>query len=255
MKNLEERLRETGKLDEFNSDLSKLKDDDSRNLIKLVLGIALNLHENGLENDYTFYGGYSVLMHLVNTIGKGAIYGWRGSYDLDIVCNNRIRYHLQRYIKIVSDRTSPNIRGKRTIRVKPKDSEKSYKIDLRMKEAFKNEPHEVYEGETEIIYIYGVPVKALNLIKQFKSKLDTNRGLERDDIDIVNLLYIFYRKNYECIEIIKNLEHKQKQRLYNLLKVLNENYIIKNVLFIKGDNEPLFLNYINNFKDRVRKEK
>ena len=73
----------------------------------------MNFHLNGLEKDYVVFGGYSVLIHLINAIGTEVIERWRGTYDIDIVVSKKARTVLKSQLNVISDRRSPNEKGKR----------------------------------------------------------------------------------------------------------------------------------------------
>lgn len=245
IENLEKILEKKKYLKIFNKDLSGT-DDNVRNLMKLLLCISSELDKS--NQNYVLHGGYAVLVHLTDCLGTSAISKWRGSYDLDLVVNEKIVVMLKNYLNVSSDRKSQNVRGKRTLKVILDESKKPYKVDLRMVEKFAEDNEEIYTNEIETLPIYGIPIRVPKLIRLLKDKLSVSRDLERDKLDTINILGIFYLKNTSPKKIIDKLDESRRERLYSLIKDPNvEIFIKENILIDIGSK------YLQNFKRQLKK--
>ena len=244
---LEKRLEETGDLEDFNKTISNLEQ-GTRNAVKLLLGLAHEFHSKGLDKEYVVFGGYAVLMHMVKAIGTEAIARWRGTYDLDIVMDEKVKRDLKSQLEVISDRKSERYKGKRTIKIRMEEAKEPYKIDLRMSEEFSDEPDKIYEDSTETIMVYNIPVIVPTLERELKDKLSTSRRVRKDDLDIVNLLGVYYLKKMSPTKLIRYLEHKERKRLYDLIKGFEGERFIKENVLIEIDNK-----YINKLKKALKK--
>jgi len=233
-RDLEQRLRELGTLEQFNRDMQRVKD-DVRPVLTTLVAIGNKIHECGLQEEYVLYGGYGVLMHLVNALGTEAIPRWRGSSDIDLIGNERIVQALKGYFNVVSDRPSPNVKGKRTLRIKVDEAEKSIKLDMK----FAEKPEEIATVE-----LYGLSIKVPTLLSQFKMKLRLERQLVRDNQDVLNLLGVYYLNKGSSAELVGNLDMLERKNLY---RILTEGFIREEVL-IEPDKR-----YLSSLKSTLRR--
>ncbi len=217
MFNLEEILANERTREKFHSDFSHLELEIQK-LAEMLLAISHTLTEKGLQGEYVVYGGYAILLQLVKHIGYDVIRAWRGSHDLDLVANNEVIGNIKTLIPIVSDRKSETVQGKRTLRVQLADYPQTFKIDIRQKEAFSSQPEQVYEGQTETVDFYGIPVVVPTVYQQLRNKLGVTRKLERDTIDVFNLLGILEISKQKESQLASELSRPQRKRLYDLIK-------------------------------------
>ncbi|MBW2974002.1 hypothetical protein KY346_06470 [Candidatus Woesearchaeota archaeon] len=244
--NLEARLKKNGTLEAFNKDTAEI-DEDVRNLLKLLFGVASEL--DNAKQEYVIHGGYAVLVHLADCLGTKAIPKWRGSHDLDLVANERIVTMLKSYLNILSDRESQRVKGKRTLKVLLEESEKPYKLDLRMIEQFADDSAETYRGEVDTLTVYGISVRVPKLMRLLKDKLSVSRNLERDNVDILNLIGVLYLRKTPAERVIGGLDLKERKRLYSLIAAdsAKEKFIKENVLIEVSDK------YLLRFKKQLKK--
>lgn len=239
---LEERLNTAGNLERFNEDISGL-DTEVKNLIRLLFGVASELCET--NHRYVLHGGYAVLLHLADCLGTKAIAKWRGSYDLDLIVNEEIVNMFKTYLIVISDRKSPNIQGKRTLRIILDKSETPYKLDVKMIEAFARNSKEIYGDDVETLTVYGIPVRVPRLTRLLRDKLIIQRNYERDTLDIINLIGIHYLKHIPPEEIVEKLTLAERKRLYELIK--DE----KGKIFIK---ENILIDISDKYKVALKKQ-
>ncbi|MBI1970013.1 hypothetical protein HYS48_04935 [Candidatus Woesearchaeota archaeon] len=244
LKSLEESLRETGNLENFSRALSH-PIQKVRETTALLFAIAYALEQKKLNRDYVVYGGYSVLLQLARTVGIEAIALWRGSYDIDMVGSEKVVESIKEQYRVISDRVSPNVRGKRTLRVQIDETE-PIKIDIRQKEEFLDEPSEVYYQDIETVELFGIPVNVLTLERQLKDKLSiTRRNLQRDREDIYTLLGLLYLRGSEPVTLAHALDLNQRRKLYDMLKGVK---YIKEEVLVEPD-----IPYLSNLKKALKK--
>jgi hypothetical protein len=231
--NLETRLKENGALETFNRDTSCI-DQDARNLLKLLFGVASELDKTG--QDYVLHGGYAVLVHLADCLGTKAIPKWRGSHDLDLVANEKIVTMLKSYFNVLSDRRSPRVKGKRTLKVLLEETGKPYKLDLRMLEQFADNSAETYRGEIDTLSVYSISVRVPKLMRLLKDKLSVSRDFERDTVDVLNLIGVLYLRKTSPAKMINELDTTERSRLYSVITGQDtENFIKENILIEVSD--------------------
>ena len=80
---------------------------------KTVLGYTLDvasfLDLVGLRKEYSVFGGYAVLSHLMSTYGPGVAKLWRGSTDIDMAGTQKVLNALKSGYRFHSNSQSPNV--------------------------------------------------------------------------------------------------------------------------------------------------
>ncbi len=92
-----------------------------------VLGLALDMACVLRGTEYLIFGGYAVLSHLMQEHGEAIARTWRGSIDIDMAGSLGAFLALSESYQIESDRNSPNLKNKRTLKLA---GEEHFKIDF-----------------------------------------------------------------------------------------------------------------------------
>jgi len=180
----------------------------TRTVLGYTLDIASHLHSQGISDNYSVFGGYAVLSHLMNTFGDSVAKTWRGSTDIDMggACNvlNSIRsgYHLS------SDLLSPNLKDKRTLKLDI-SGERECKIDF-----YCNDPGKKY-GLSQINSHFGIPLRVVKPEFIIQGKLKTPVEEFQHYEDILGMLAVLEKKGYSPMEISKFFSHGEINELQN----------------------------------------
>ena len=213
-RHLEDMLTEQG-IDLYSEIISNMKE-PFVSIFNYLLDITSFLDSEKLKSEYKIIGGYAVLTHIVDQYGEKVIPKWRGSKDIDIIGSDRVHRALKREYNILSidDRPSPNLLNKRTIKIKNDENTEFEGCKIDFVSGDQNLISE-YQEEKKILEI---PIMVTNSLGLIKYKLAvTKEELEHKE-DILKLIGIMEQKGQSVSHLVDNIDHTQRESLYNLLK-------------------------------------
>ena len=182
-------------------------------------------------------GGYAVLGHIIKTLGPEAATQWRGSHDLDIVCqsNQAVRNLILEYNSL--DMRSTSLPDKKTTKFKDRDIGDVCEADLYYP-SDKNNPGKIRIANStitrddfkkaDVVDVLGVPYRIMKRDKLLKMKLGImtadNLPREKDIIDIYNLLGISEREGVKPNKFSwQHLGENERRTLYDIINYTMDN--------------------------------
>lgn len=181
---------------------------------RTVLGYALDigalLDTIQLQEEYAFHGGYASLVHLMALLGPPIALTWRGSTDIDMYGTQEVITTLKRAYHVESDRKSPNLAKKRTIKLTTLQgqAEPETKIDFTF-----GPPEE----ETVQRHILGVPLQVVTPTTLIKNKIPLSKD-DKHRVDIINMLWVLENEGVTPAQVCKLFSPHEKQVLYHLIQ-------------------------------------
>jgi len=133
--NLEKRLPESQY--DIYLDITRRLKEPFNSTLRYMLDMASVFEEVKLKDQYALFGGYAVLTHIVDQFGDKIIPTWRGSQDIDLIGTNKIITTLKSFYNVESDNASPNIKGKRTLKIDENNRECKVDFTLAKPEEFR----------------------------------------------------------------------------------------------------------------------
>jgi hypothetical protein len=172
-----------------------------------IVGMA---HLEGLDDDYTMFGGYAVLSHLVDEYGEGIVKMWRGSEDLDMVGTTQLADAINSWYDVREDNWSENVANKRTIKMLvPDGSEPLVKIDYVVGTA--------NAEKTESIDVLGIPTNVFTPQSLLSSKLHMYDKEAKHKDDLYSLIGICERRGLAPDEVTEDFGSPQYSMLNRFL--------------------------------------
>lgn len=204
-KNLEEKLS----VENFGiySDIVQRIKEPFKSTLRYMLDIASVIEEIQLKDEYTMVGGYAVLTHIVDQFGDKIIPTWRGSQDIDMAGSYKVINALKSFYNIESDLPSPNIKDKRTLKIK--EDENECKIDFILGDL----PYKREEKR-----ILGIPILVASPFDLIKSKASLAKEQLTHKVDVLKLLGVLEYRGFSINELVSGLDEQQREDLYNILE-------------------------------------
>lgn len=170
-------------------ELSEKLHEPTKTVLAYTLDLAAHLNNSALNNEYTLFGGYAILSHLMREQGENVAALWRGSNDIDMGGTMKTLNAIRSGYTINSCLESPNIEDKVTIKLATNGQEECridfYRGDYR--ERFKN---------TETNVHFGIPVNVAEPLDLIRSKLRTPKEEYQHAGDIIAMLYVLERRGH-----------------------------------------------------------
>lgn len=183
----------------------------TKTVLRYTLDIASYLNSLNLKDEYEVFGGYAVLSHLMNEYSPQISKVWRGSEDIDMAGTEKVRSAIKSGYDIHSDRPSPNIRNKRTLKL-CMNSEIECKID------FSTGNYEKKYGCSEENYHFGVPLKVIGPKDIIKGKLYAPIEEEKHLGDILGMLSVLEKRGCPPQEISSIFIGEGRKSFYKRLE-------------------------------------
>lgn len=177
----------------------------TKTVLRYTLDIGSYLDEKDLRKKYALFGGYGVLSHLMEEFGESVALSWRGSTDIDMAGNQRVLEALKASYAMISDRKSPNVKNKRTLKL-TENTEEECKIDF-------------YMGNVEGILIpqtnthFGIPLTVADPLSLIDGKLGTPESESVHSQDILAMLSILENRGYGSKEVTGRFQDKSKRKV------------------------------------------
>jgi hypothetical protein len=201
---LENRLSNTN-IDSYLGIFNDLQE-PTRTVLGYTLDIATLLGDAGLLPQFTLFGGYAVLSHLMQEYGPGVAKSWRGSNDIDMAGTSAVINNLHAGYEIKSDLASPNVKDKRTMKLNEK-GEETCRIDFYLGDFKKR------FGDSIINTHFGIPVPVVEPRDLIRSKLRTPEDELQHTGDILGLLSVLERRKCSPAQIVQNFSPAEKMDL------------------------------------------
>jgi hypothetical protein len=215
-KNFEEKLHkgQDVHLSDYLDVFSGLKE-PTRTVLGYTMDIASVLGDSELSKDYVVFGGYAVLSHLMRELGEETARLWRGSSDIDMAGTPKVRALMRNFYTIRSDTPSPSLAEKRTLLLAG-NGEPECKVDF-------------YEGDInakfpnpETNVHFGVPLRVASPLDLIKGKLCTPQEQQLHAIDILKMISVLERRDYQPADIVRYFLPDEKAELSKRVKVAME---------------------------------
>ncbi len=161
----------------------------TRTILPYMLDVSALLSKSGLKEQYALFGGYAVLSHLMATYGPYAAISWRGSNDIDMAGTQKVLSVLVSGFSIDSNRKSPNVTDKRTIKLHD-ENEQECRIDFFVGDFEKR------FGKPVTNTHFGVDVSVVEPLALIRSKLQTPVREVQHAEDILGLISVLEKKGY-----------------------------------------------------------
>ena len=185
----------------------------TKTVLGYTLDIASYLNSINLGDDYTLFGGYSVLSHLMDQFGEEIALFWRGSKDIDMVATPKAYNAILAGYQISCNNISPNLKDKRTIKL-IENQEKECKIDLYVGDNIRR----FYNPEVH--NHFGVSLRTCDPLTLIEGKLFAPYEEEVHSIDIVRMLGVLEkRKDKNITEISRFFTADQKVDLIKRIRL------------------------------------
>ena len=178
----------------------------TKTVLGYTLDIASYLNSINLGKDYTLFGGYAVLSHIMEELGEDVSVMWRGSDDIDMSGTMGVLNALRSSYIILGDRKSPNLIDKRTLKIS-RELEKTCKVDF-----YLDEKQERF-SPTDINTHFGVGLRVACPLTLIRSKLVTPEGERIHAIDILKMLAVLERKGYDPRDVSIKLPLEERLKL------------------------------------------
>ncbi len=205
---LEEHLLETENIDKFER-LNQRLCEPTKTVLSYVLDIGALLDKENMRFAQILFGGYGVLAHLAASYGEDIASLWRGSSDIDMGGNDNVLRLFHRAYTVTSDRPSPNLHSKRTLKIEA-PSEHECKID------FYQGPQARFDGE--IRRFFSIPLHVASPLSLIKEKVGLANEEETHGQDIVALLSVLERRGTDPHDVEHKLSTEEKRMLHGVLK-------------------------------------
>ena len=207
-KHLEDKL-EVEQYETYLDIVNRLKEPFNSTL-KYMLDMAAVLDQVKLKDEYAIFGGYGVLTHIVDQFGDRIIPTWRGSQDIDMIGDEKVKSTLKGFYNIESDMASPNIRNKRTLKIVEEGRE--CKVDFTLGNVKEGQ----YEIEEKIIL--GIPIMVVSPYDLIKSKVLLSDKELIHKIDVLKLLGVLEHRQKSIKDLVAELNEHQRENLYKILE-------------------------------------
>ena len=215
---------------------------------KTVLGYALDiagyLNSQGLGKEYEIFGGYAVLSHLMERYGSGIAKIWRGSNDLDMAGTMRVLNVLKSGYEFHSDRPSPNIKDKRTLKLII-DKEKECKID------FSTGDYIHKYGPCKANSHLGIPFEVICPIDIIRGKIKAPITEEKHLGDILAMISVLEKERHTPEKISQFFTGNDRKDFYERLVEGTKKFDQDRFGFFPS---PVFLNDLTNILLQTEEE-
>ena len=206
-KRLEDRLPEEG-YEDYIDIVDDLRD-PTKTVFRYLLDMVTSIESVDLKREYTVFGGYAVLTHLIAQYGDKIVKLWRGSSDIDVAGSVNVLNLLKSFYNVESDFISPNIVDKRTVKLRIPD-EDLCKIDFTL-----DEDQGSYQREEK--YILGIPINVAGPYALIKHKLIPAQDETNHCIDIIKLLGILEYRKDSIENLTNNLDPNERKILREVI--------------------------------------
>ncbi|MBU2503781.1 MAG: hypothetical protein KJ879_01890 [Nanoarchaeota archaeon] len=179
----------------------------TRTVFGYTLDLASYLDSFGLRDEYALFGGYGVLSHLMNTFGVDVARAWRGSSDIDMSGDKSVLATLKMGYSMPSDRPSPNLKDKRTLKLSAQGEEEC-KIDF-----YEGNSTKRY-GPAQINNHFGVQLRVVSPEYLVRGKLKTPVDEMQHYEDILGLLAVIEKEGHNPDRVYSILNHEQAENLH-----------------------------------------
>jgi hypothetical protein len=186
-------------------------EEPTRTVLGYTLDIASYLQTLGLQDEYSLFGGYAILSNLMEQFGERVCLEWRGSNDIDMAGTQRVLNAFKEGYDFKSDRPSPNISHKRTLKL-TEDNESECKIDY-----YLLSPQET-SYIPEMHSHFGIPVYSANPLSLINGKLNTPNSEFVHSLDIINMLAVLEKRGESPEVIARYFIGKRKEKLLGKIK-------------------------------------
>ena len=211
----------------------------TRTVFNYLLDIITSIESVDLQNEYTIFGGYAVLTHLMDHYGDKIIKMWRGSSDIDIAASISVLNLLHAFYHVNSDKSSPNIQDKRTVKLQlPKED--LCKIDFTL-------DNEQKRYDREVKAMLGIPINVGTPYSLIKSKLRIAQAENNHRVDIMNLLRIIEDRQDNTDSIVRYLEPTERKMLKDVINRMGRRLPNERMVMEPSDR------YLSQIKSRLEK--
>ena len=212
---LEDALQE-GQIESYLELFNHLQE-PTRTVLGYTLDVASFLNLRGLREEYSVFGGYAVLSHLMHTYGPGIAKIWRGSTDIDMAGTKKVLTALKSGYDFHSDSKSSNVPDKRTLKLEL-NGETECKIDFSEGDFF-----EKYGVPRQNIH-FGVPLMVVDPERLIRGKLLTPLSESQHAGDILGMLSVLEKIGQTPEQISTFFLGQDRSRLLQRLDYAEEEF-------------------------------
>ena len=235
--NLLYRQMEQGTFEQFEEYCKNLVKADPRygDVFLYAMALADEVSHSYFRDQVMLIGGFGVLGHMIEVEGPEVVKYWRGSHDLDIVCQNHqaLAYVLNQFAR--EEHQSLSLPDKKTVKLVDStieemvgrssicDADIYYPTDKRNKEKIRVGNKQLqakdFEGALEIdVYDTTFRIHDEYGLLSMKLGVVTSENLPRpkDITDIFNLLGVCERRKQSAAEVYATLSDEERMKLMEI---------------------------------------